>query len=198
MAEQAALRVRGGARGVRHEGDVVGRGACTLGRHRLLWDLRCQLFELGLADHARRGALAEQDDRAQLGGDVQIEVAGVGCIGEPVEAAVEQFDEVDALDDEVAGEQADDVGVLDDVREFFALVPRVDGDDHPTDEGDRPKGEHEPGRVGHQYPDVVAAAHPEGQQAPGHPGRLVEHLGVRVALVGEDDRCVVRPLLDSP
>ena len=100
---------------------------------------------------------------------------------------MQQFDEVDVLVDEIAGDEQLEVGVLDDVGELVLLVAGVDGHDPGAQHGGAEHDLDKVHAVGHEDAEVVAGAEAEAGQGAGRAHRGLVEAGVGVAAVGEDD-----------
>ena len=198
VGQQAALRVRGGARRVHQEAHVPDPHPGLQRAHLVGADRLGGRRERPGREEARRRLLrAEVDDLPEarrslererprvlarrLGEELGDHRRVVGRIGRP------------GGDDE-----RPQVGVGDDVPELVGLEAAVDGH-HDRPELRRPEErEHELEPVRHQDPDVVARADAEGAQRARVPVDQARELGVAHARVGEDERLVVAPPLRRP
>ena len=102
---------------------------------------------------------------------------------------------VDVLDDDVAREERDVLGLRDDVPELGRAIPGVQRAEHRTGERDAEDRVDELGPVRHQHADMLPGTDAEPVQPPCQPSCVLRELAVGADRPGEADGGPLRPAI---
>ena len=178
VGDQAAFRIGGGSRCVKHQADVAHAHSDACNVYLQIRDVRARRFEVRVVNESRRLGLAKQHDVAQFWGGRKLQASGVATACQPGQRLAQPLDKIHGVGDRIGGDNGDDVPILDHVGQFAGFVAGVDRHNDAAAERDRKQHLHELFARVHEDADVVASSHAEGLETAGTPHRVACELGI--------------------